>query len=333
MTVRYLILILTTRCNLSCRYCYNGNETGADMTPEILGRAFALASDGSEPLHVQFTGGEPTLRPDLLAQAAEEARRLSRPVTLAVQTNGTLLTPELLALCQTQGIEVGMSLDGPPAINELTRGGSRESFEGLRLLETRGVDFNVTAVLSRANVGFIADLPLVLAGFAHARGFGLDLLVKKGRAQVEPVQVGDLAPNIRKLDERLVLINRQRTRPLVWREKELLRDRMAGHQGDFCHACRGESLAVRPDGWTYPCGQTSDSPEFLFGTQTPNATASSLIRLKLTGPHCRQCALHGRCPGECPSRLHYNRGEEAFLICELYRALNESLEAVLKKQA
>jgi uncharacterized protein len=324
MPVRYLILILTTRCNLNCRYCYNGNEAGADMTPEILERAFALASGGSEPLHVQLTGGEPALRPDLMALAAEEARRLPRPVTLAVQTNGTLLTPDLVALCQTQGIEIGVSLDGPPAVNELTRGGSGELLEGLQLLETCEVDFNVTTVLSRANVGFIAELPLVLAGFAHARGFGLDLLVKKGRAQVEPVKAGDLAPHIRKLDERLALTNRRRVRPLIWREKELLRNRMAGHQGDFCRACRGESLAVRPDGQIYPCGQTSGSPEFLFGTEASNAAANPLTRLKLTGSHCRQCPLRGRCPGECPSRLHYNRGEEAFLICELYRALNDA---------
>ncbi|MDR0441146.1 MAG: radical SAM protein, partial [Candidatus Accumulibacter sp.] len=142
MAVRYLILIVTTRCNLNCRYCYNGDDAGADMTPEILGRAFALASGGSEPLHVQITGGEPTLRPDILALAAEEARRLSRPVTLAMQTNGTLLTPELLVLCRTQSIEIGVSLDGPPAVNELTRGGSRELLEGLKLLEMYGMDFN-----------------------------------------------------------------------------------------------------------------------------------------------------------------------------------------------
>jgi uncharacterized protein len=323
MAVRYLILIVTTRCNLDCRYCYNGSEAGVDMTPEILGRAFALVSDGSAPLHVQITGGEPTLRPDILALAAEEAHRLSRPVTLAVQTNGTLLTPELLLLCRTQGIEIGVSLDGPPAVNEFTRGGSRELFEGLKLLEAHGMDFNVTAVVSQANVGFIADLPLVLAGFAHARGFGLDLLVRKGRGRMEqPVEAGSLAPNIRKLDKRLAQTNRRRARPLVWREKELLRDGAAGRRGEFCHACRGESLAIGPDGRLYPCGQTAGQVE--FETRAPNASASPLTRLKLAGPHCRRCVLHGRCPGECPSRLYHNRGEEAFLICELYRALNES---------
>jgi uncharacterized protein len=321
MAVRYLTLILTTRCNLNCQYCYNGDDPGADMTPEILRRSLALAADGSEPLHVQLTGGEPTLRPDLMTLAAEEARRLPRPVTLAVQTNGTRLTPDLVDLCRTRRLEIGVSLDGPPAINEITRGGSKELLEGLKLLETQGVDFNVTTVVSRANVAFLADLPLVLAGFTHVRGFGLDLLVKKGRVQVEPVKAGDLAPNVKKLNERLVLTNARRIRPLVWREKELLR---GGHKGAFCHACRGESLAVRPGGQIFPCGQTSGSSEFLFGTEAPNAAVSPLTRLKLVGPHCRPCVLRGQCPGECPSRLHYNRGEEAFLICELYRALNDA---------
>ena len=325
MAVRYLTLILTTRCNLSCQYCYHGDEVGTDMTPEILGRSLALAADGPEPLHVQLTGGEPTLRPDLLALAAEKARRLPRPVTLAVQTNGTLLTPELIRLCQTWRMEIGVSVDGPPAINEITRGGSKELLEGLKRLEARGVDFNVTTVVSQANVAFLADLPLVLAGFSRARGFGLDLLIKKGRGRIAPVKAGDLAPNVKKLNERLIQTNLRRTRPLLWREKELPRNGAAGHKGGFCHACRGESLAVQTDGQIYPCGQTSGSSEFLFDTKAPNMTASPLTRLKLTGPHCRQCALQGRCPGECPSRLHYNRGEAALLICELYRALNDAL--------
>lgn len=325
MSIRYLILILTTRCNLDCRYCYNGDAPGMDMTAEILKRSLLLAADGVEPLHVQLSGGEPAQRLDLMALAAEEARRLPRPVTLAVQTNGTLMTPDFLSLCEEQGIEIGVSLDGPPAINERTRGGSTALFQGLRQLEARGVDFNVTTVLSRVNVGFLADLPLVLGGFAHARGFGLDLLVRKGRGQVEPVQAGELAPNIKKLHERLMLANSRRERPLLWREKEsLLRERAGGRKSGFCHACQGESLAVHPDGSAYPCGQTSGSPEFLLATEGGKARYP-LTRLKLSGPQCRQCVLHGRCPGECPSRLYYNRGEAAFLICELYQALNASL--------
>jgi molybdenum cofactor biosynthesis enzyme MoaA len=30
MAIRYLILIVATRYNLDCRYCYNGGEAGAE---------------------------------------------------------------------------------------------------------------------------------------------------------------------------------------------------------------------------------------------------------------------------------------------------------------
>ena len=322
MAIRYLILMLTTRCNLACRYCYHGDQAGEDMSPETLRRALARAA-GPGPLHVQLTGGEPTLRPDLMALAAEEAGRLPRPVSLAAQTNGTLLTPEIVALCRKERIEIGVSLDGPLAVNESVRGGSSALLAGLRLLEAQAVGFNVTTVVSRANAESLADLPLVLAGFTQARGFGLDLLIRKGRNCIEPVRAGDLAPQIRKLESRLRQINQRRARPLAWRELESLRKSAAGRKGVFCHACRGESLAVRPDGQVYPCGQTAGSPEFLLKTEV---TAGPLTELRLSGPHCRDCPLKGRCPGECPSRLYYNRGAEARLICELYRALAEAMK-------
>jgi len=43
--------------------------------------------------------------------------------------------------------------------------------------------------------------------------------------------------------------------------------------------------------------------------------------IDLPGKSCAGCPLEGRCPGDCPGRLHYNRNEHPELICELYRTL------------
>ncbi|MDR1920954.1 MAG: radical SAM protein [Candidatus Adiutrix sp.] len=322
MNISYLILILTTRCNLACKYCYNGDQAGEDMTPATIKNALNLAAGGSGPLHIQFTGGEPTLAPDLMAYAADEARRLGRETHLAVQTNGTLLTPPLAAFFREYEFQVGLSLDGPAEINEKTRGGSAAVFQGMRLLDDFGLDFNVTAVVNETSVHYLSRLPLILAGFSHARGFGLDLLIKKGRNQAETAKPGHLASSAHKIKRALAAVNRRRRRPLLWRELELLENCRPGAAKDFCHACRNESLAVRPDGRAYPCGQTSGSNEFLLGNATGlSALKTPLTSLKLAGSDCRDCIAHGRCPGECPSRLYYNQGREAFLICELYQAL------------
>ena len=89
--INYLILALTTRCNLRCRYCYHGDpETRLDMAPSILQRAVMRAATGSGPLHIQLTGGEPCLVPELIETACRLAQQLQRPLTMGIQVNGTL---------------------------------------------------------------------------------------------------------------------------------------------------------------------------------------------------------------------------------------------------
>ena len=321
MNIRYLILVLTTRCNLSCTYCYNGDQAGEDMPPEIIGRAVSLAAEEQSPLHIQITGGEPTLVPELMTQVVKQAERLSRPVRLAVQTNGTLLGPDILRFFRNHNIHLGLSLDGPREVNQHLRGGTVAVLQAMPLLESLGVPFNVTAVVTAENVGHLERLPLLLAGFSQARGFGLDLLVSKGRGLAQPAGIEALISNVKKLKTMLAAVNRRRSHPLLWREQELLKNRPRT-PGVFCHACRAESLAVHPDGRCFPCGQTLGTPELclgyvggLFSLETP------LTDLTLTGEHCQGCRLKGRCPGECPSRLYYNRSQVIEQACALYRTL------------
>ena len=46
-----------------------------------------------------------------------------------------------------------------------------------------------------------------------------------------------------------------------------------------------------------------------------------LSTVQLSGDRCANCELADFCPGECPSRLHYNKVDDMPLACELYRAL------------
>ena len=322
MNIRYLILALTTRCNLSCAYCYNGDQTGEDMPPDIISRAFALAAEGQGPLHIQMTGGEPVLVPELMALVVSNAGRLARPVRLAIQTNGTLLTPELLHFFRSHNVHLGLSLDGPMEVNQHLRGGTAEALQALSWFESMKIPFNVTAVVTAQNVGHLERLPLFLAGYRQVRGFGLDLMVSKGRGLAQPADTEALIVNVKKLKTMLAAVNRRRSHPLLWREQELLKNGSGG-AGVFCHACRAESLAVYPDGRCFPCGQTLGTPELCLGRiDGLSHLKTPLTDLALTGEHCQDCRLKGRCPGECPSRLYYNGGRAIEQACALYLTLD-----------
>ncbi|MDR3090051.1 MAG: hypothetical protein LBU39_09565 [Desulfobulbaceae bacterium] len=79
-------------------------------------------------------------------------------------------------------MQVGVSLDGPPPLQESLRGQAAATLRGLRLLEAEEIPFRVTAVVSDENVLQLDKLAWLLAAFRQAMGIGLDLLVVKGQA-------------------------------------------------------------------------------------------------------------------------------------------------------
>lgn len=349
VNIRYLILVLTNRCNLNCLYCYNGDiQSPMDMSEEVMARAFALARDGEGPLHLQLTGGEPSLVPHLIRMAIKMAGCIARPLSVAVQTNATCLTPELLSFFRNSEIEVGVSIDGPPAVHEALRGKSAMALKGLQLLEAMAVPFRVTTVVSRENVQSLDRLVLMVGGFSQARGIGLDLLVRKGRAaeSAPPVMGADsreLGQGIEKMVKALSHINRRRSIPLELRELEIVlrQSQLMANRQSFCHACKGESVAVHPDGTLFPCGQTLGDPDLAAGTVwMPDPERLHLLKkIALSSeweksaeeglPYisCDGCQLQGRCPGECPGRLYYNRGKAGEAACIMYRKLWESVRS------
>jgi uncharacterized protein len=298
------------------------------LTLDDAQKALSMAALSGKRFHVQLAGGEPTLEPTLIEAIAATIRKNNWPATIALQTNGTLIDEGLISLCQKYNIQIGVSLDGTPDIQERLRGSSRETFLGLKKLEANNVDFRVTTVVTEVNVGHLWRLALLLSGFQSARGMGLDLLVNKGRAArdnlIKSPSADFLRAGLKKLMDTIGSINKRRTPPLQLREFENLYK-----QGDktrkraYCHACQGESLAVHPDGTIYPCGQTMGDPDFIAGTlDSPDwPRLKTLSSYRLEGLNCSACPIKEHCPGDCPSRQHYNNKKDRLLICAMYQTM------------
>lgn len=122
-SVTYLRLAVTERCNLHCRYCTPGGGECDEMTPgEILKIVRAAAALGI--VKIRLTGGEPTLRRDLV-DLVREVRAVPGIEQLALTTNGLLLD-RLAAPLAAAGIDrLNLSIDTLRAdrFRQLTRGG------------------------------------------------------------------------------------------------------------------------------------------------------------------------------------------------------------------
>ncbi len=335
----YLILMLTGACNLDCSYCYLGdNKDQKSMDERLIDRSIGLAASSGRPFHVQLSGGEPTLVPHLIEHAAKKVRELSPGSTIGLQTNATLLDHEIAGMMDRFQIDVGISLDGPPNVQASTRGAAPATFKGMEILERNKICFNVTTVVTRENADSLYKLPLVLGGYSRVRGIGLDLLINKGNAQKgragQPAEPGQLENGLKQMVQALDTVNKMRKQGLQLRELSRIKDQALGSENPcFCQAAAGKSMVVTPDGTLYPCTQTAFDPLFCLGTLDDPRPLNQGVSLKGAflnrakgRKDCGNCALTLNCPGECPSRLYYNRQDPVQLACVIYQTLAQSLK-------
>ena len=132
----FVLVKLASRCNIKCTYCYwfrdaKVYEKPAVLTPEAED-AFCLRLEE----HIRefelpyfllvFHGGEPLLFPKrrfdvLLKKLRDIEQRTGCVITRGVTTNAILIDEEWIGLFKKHEVNVTVSLDGPPEINDKYR--------------------------------------------------------------------------------------------------------------------------------------------------------------------------------------------------------------------
>jgi len=195
-----------SRCNLNCSYCfvYNMADQSWRSKPKVMALSVVretasrirehVLKHGLKRIAITMHGGEPLLTgADYLRQFTETMlSSLSdvTEVTFLMQTNGTLLTPEIAGILVERNINVGVSLDGPEAINDMYRvfRDGRPSYQAVR---------NGLAVLADPQYkscfnGFLCTINLVsdpCEVFDHLSSFkphGIDFLFPHGNWSAPP---------------------------------------------------------------------------------------------------------------------------------------------------
>jgi uncharacterized protein len=166
--IRSLIVKIAERCNLNCGYCYmyqHADQTWRERPPlmsrrifsSLLERILSYCDRSSHGMQLCFHGGEPTLAGSAYVDdLAYEARSILGPrlAGISMQTNATLIDRAWLNVLARHSIRVGVSLDGPPELNDQTRpdhrgaGSTSRTVRGLRLLQDAGLLQGILCVIN-----------------------------------------------------------------------------------------------------------------------------------------------------------------------------------------
>jgi MoaA/NifB/PqqE/SkfB family radical SAM enzyme len=161
----YVKIKLIFGCNLRCRMCQHWRSARPEQlsTARLRELLAELALLGCRKVH--FTGGEPSLRPDLEELVAHAA---AHGIRVTLTTNGTRLDRRRARALVEGGLRgANVSLDGPsPAIHDAVRGldGSwAQAVEGMKNLRKeahRGkLGLSVNTVVNRLNLSTLDEMP------------------------------------------------------------------------------------------------------------------------------------------------------------------------------
>lgn len=154
--IRNVQLMMSTGCNLSCRYCYQDDKKNKNMSKEVMESFIDFLCDTNPETStlIDFFGGEPLVNWEIIKYGLElmEDLNLLHKLYFMISTNGTLITDEIAYTLSKYNVHVNISVDGTPEKHNYERNNSYDkTIQGLRKLYDYGLCRDITARLTFPN--------------------------------------------------------------------------------------------------------------------------------------------------------------------------------------
>jgi len=302
-------IALTYRCQNRCFFCYASSpERGRDvreMTTDEVRMVIDKIVDQARVPTVSFTGGEPTLRPDLPDLIAYAA---SRGMRTNLITNGIRCAEwAFVARLAGAGLKSAqVSVEAGDAETHDAVVGNPGAFErtlqGVRNLKAAGIHTHTNTTINRRNVHALPALIDRLAEMGQEY-LSMNMVIRTGGAVGVPdisyEEIGDIILALKERAE-------ERGMRFVWYSPVphcLFNPVAHGLGSQSCSTIEG-LLSVAPDGQVLPCSSFETGVGDLlhedFATIWDRRSARYWRNKEFVPPGCRGCEMAEMCCGACP---------------------------------
>lgn len=334
---------LGVTCNIGCQYCYQHPQRDVEQPVKRYDMDVMKAAVRREGKDFILFGGEPLLVPledleELWAFGLEEYGRNG------IQTNGTLITPAHIELFRKYKVHVGLSVDGPGALNDIRWAGSLEKTreatqateDAIAMLVEAELPPAIIVTLHRGNA--TSDkLPRMSDWFRDLDAMGirsarLHLLEIESKAIRDIYMLGaeeNVAAMVHfaELEQELTHLNFD-----MFREVEQLLqadDSQASCVWMACDAYTTEAVrGVEGNGQHSNCGRTNKEGINFLKAQRSNYTRYiALYHTPQEHGGCQGCRFFSMCKGQCPGTAIDGEWRNRTEHCSVLMALFERCEA------
>ena len=300
---RAFMILPTFGCNARCVYCYEEGQKPISMTAETADAVvrYIVETHAIEPVKINWFGGEPLLRPDIIDRISEGLQKAGVRYRGGMVSNGSLITPEVIekmkGLWNVTGIQI--SVDGCEAdyiarkqyvayhdyYRSVMRAISGMSEAGIRVIVRCNTDESMWDGVPQ----FLRDMS---ENVAHKKN------VQVYFSTLDYVRRG---PNAVALWEKILnartLIREAGFEPYMQFGPKLSFD-------VFHCMADGGSVVIGPDGKLYPCDHCDPDTCFgdVFRGTTNEAVRTEFCRTDRVREKCRSCTFLPSCTSfaACP---------------------------------
>jgi radical SAM protein with 4Fe4S-binding SPASM domain len=302
-------IAVTYRCQNRCFFCYASSPDRGRVVPEMsteeLKTILDKIVDQARVPTVSFTGGEPTLRPDLPELIAYARQRGLRTNLI---TNGIKCADEGYAACL---VDAGLhsaqvSLEaGDAATHDAVvahQGAFARTLQGVRSLKAAGIHTHTNTTINAKNRHALPGL-VNLAGDMGQEYLSMNMVIRTGEAVgVRDIRYDEIAAVVLPLKEQA----EARGMRFVWYSPlpYCLFNTVAHGLGSQSCAAADGLLSVAPDGQVLPCSSFEQGIGNLLDEDFDaiwNRREARYWRNKdFLPPGCQGCDLVDLCCGACP---------------------------------
>jgi radical SAM protein with 4Fe4S-binding SPASM domain len=305
-------IALTYRCQHKCPFCYadaqRRGDRGAEMTIDQVKVCIDRIWDEARVPTISFTGGEPTLRPDLPELVAYAKRKGMRTNLI---TNGFLCgEPALVTALAEAGLDSAqVSIEAPTAEahDAITRtpGSFVRSVQGIRNFHDRGIHVHTNTTICPQNRDCVLGMVDFAADELGHEYLSMNMVIRTGGAAGDEAELLGYS-QIESVALPIIARARERGLRMVWYSPVpycLFNPVLAGIGSNSCAAADG-LLSVAPDGQVLPCSSFETGVGNLltepFERIWNRRTARYWRNKEFMPPACSGCDMSRICCGACP---------------------------------
>lgn len=343
-------LYMTTACNFKCKYCYEDYRDNYQLDENSLIKTleFMMNYGDKGKVLIDFLGGEPLLKKDLIYQAVQyiQGNYPEREVKYYITTNCSLMDNQFIEFMKENNFTVRLSFDGTKETHDLNRVAKDgmscydEIFKNILKVKESGVNYSVRMTVTENTIPHMFENVL----FLHNNGLDNICMIMDVYLKLTPELTTIFMQQIKSITDYYIQeFNAGRGFTIDQFDGKMFNMLCDfGNCFSMCDAGIG-NFKIFPNGQIYPCGFLTNDNRFVIGNiddgiDIRKAKIIALSNYDKNTDKCIECKIRDFCHGmKCGYMNFVNTGKinipsESECQCEriFYDAMTRILEYYLK---